>query len=546
MLAALALVIGCDQPTATVVESAVPIVAARRSLRPSGVRPEEQVFDDIARGAPGFGGFYLSREGDVVVWSLNPGEDTPLRASGALVRETLRIKSHGRALRAVKVVRGRFTFWELARARDLLFDEALGRVKGMHGLDLDERANRVAAYFGPGEVIEGTAAIRRIVQLAGLDTAMLDVRAAEPPVFDASSAPSPPIPHAYSLISGADTIVGGLQWSNDGANPSCSVGVIATYGGNTGMFSASHCSSNWWGVDGTPAYLWSGNHAQFGSETVDPNGSSCWWWDPIGWYECRFSDAAFWQLNGAVPAAKGLIARTAYSAGPGGSTAGSIILDTSHPYLVVTGTTGALYSGELVEKMGWVTGWTWGYMDDTCRDAFDNDHVLKCQYAAAYWSAGGDSGSPVFQRDPITGDAIMAGLHTARDGGVALFSPWWRVSDEFSGGIDPTRGYALATPTLSGSLDGTSPVVSWSAVSGATEYHLYREWYRYATGESEALRSLGAVSSPARDLDMSVTAYTGASIPGPQTPGYVAYYLVARNNTDRSQMSSVRYFQLSP
>jgi len=196
--------------------------------------------------------------------------------------------------------------------------------------------------------------------------------------------------------------------------------------------------------------------------------------------------------------------------------------------------------------MGWRTGWTSGYIDDTCRDGWDRDHVFKCQYAASYWLDGGDSGSPVFQRDPVTGDAILAGLTSSRVGGVSLFSPWWRISDEFDGGIDPTRGYALSTPGLSGSLDGTSPVVSWSAISVATEYHLYREWYRYSTGESGGMSELGVVSSPARDAEMSVTAYTGTTIPGPHTPGYVAYYLIARNNTDRSQLSSVRYFQLTP
>jgi hypothetical protein len=54
------------------------------------------------------------------------------------------------------------------------------------------------------------------------------------------------------------------------------------------------------------------------------------------------------------------------------------------------------------------------------------------------------------------------------------------------------------------------------------------------------------VSSPAPDFTMSVSAYTGSSIPGPHTPGYVAYYLIARNKSDRSQTSDVKYFQLAP
>jgi hypothetical protein len=210
------------------------------------------------------------------------------------------------------------------------------------------------------------------------------------------------------------------------------------------------------------------------------------------------------------------------------------------------GTTGALVGGALVEKVGFATGWTYGYIDETCRDTWDQDHVFKCQYSAAIWTAGGDSGSPYFQRDPLTGDVKLTGLHSSRAGGVALFSPWWRVSDEYSGGIDPTRGYALSTPSLSGSLDGSAPVVTWSAIAGATEYHLFREWYRYSTGESGDLTMVGSVSSPAPDFTMSVSAYTGSSIPGPHTPGYVAYYLIARSKSDRSQISDVKYFQLTP
>ena len=274
----------------------------------------------------------------------------------------------------------------------------------------------------------------------------------------------------------------------------------------------------------------------------------CYWWNtPPGNYACRYSDASFWGLNGNVPAARGLIARTAYAAGPGGTTAGSIILDSTHPYFPVIGTTGALSQGETVHKMGWRTGWTMGYIEDTCIDTWWSNHIFKCQYAASFYSDSGDSGGAVFQRDPVSGDAYMAGIVSSKTtSGLPLFSPWWRISDEYGGGINPTRGYALSTPSLSGSVDNSSPVVSWSAVSGATEYQLLREWFRYSTGEHGDLESLGPVSSPAIDLTMSVTAYTGQSIPGPQTPGYVAYYLIARNASDRSQMSAARYFQLAP
>lgn len=412
------------------------------------------------------------------------------------------------------------------------------------GLDLDESSNRVVAYVEPEKAVAASPVLRTLLSEAGFDIAIVELRRQTAPKYNRGLAAPSPF-QAYSLISGADTIVGGLEWSKSGGG-TCSVGIVATYGGNTGMFSASHCSTTWFGTDGTVAYLASGNNQAFASETADPTGTMCFLWYPFGNWACRWSDAAFWGMNGNVPAARGLIARTEYWTGPGGSTAGSIILDSTHPYFPVIGTTGALTTGETVYKMGWRTGWTMGYIAYTCKDSWADDHVFKCQYEASYYADGGDSGGAVFQRDPVTGDALLAGIHNAIYEGASRFSPWWRISDEFGGGINATRGYALGTPSLSGSVDNSSPVVSWSAVSGATEYQLLREWYRYSTGEHGDLESLGPVSSPAIDMAMSVSAYTGQSIPGPHTPGYVAYYLIARNKTDRSQTSGVRYFQLAP
>ncbi len=534
----------CDREPATVPERAVTHRMAALAMMPSTVRPEEQEFNSIAQASPGFGGYYLTPAGDVVAWGKEAEQDGQVRGAVENVRRSLVATRKLAGRGTVQLRRAQYSFWELARARDLLFDQARALLTGMHGLDLDERANRVVAYVVPEKTAEAALAMRKLLREAGIDTAIVNVRS-EPSPYRTSGFAAPEPPQAYSLISGADTIVGGLEWNKSGG-ATCSVGIVATYGGATGMFSASHCSTTWFGVDGTVAYLTSGNGQAFGSETVDPNGTMCFMIQPWGNWACRYSDAAFWSMNGNVPAARGLIARTTYAAGPGGSSAGSIILNSTYPYFVVTGTTGALSQGETVHKMGWRTGWTMGYIENTCRDVWNSDHVFKCQYAASFYSDGGDSGGAVFQRDPVSGDATLTGIVSTRDGDYALFSPWWRVSDEFGGGINATRGYALSTPSLSGYLSGSAPVVSWSAVSGATEYQLLRAWSRYSTGEYGDLESLGPVSSPAIDMAMSVTAYTGSSIPGPHTPGYVAYYLIARNSTDRSQTSSVRYFQLAP
>lgn len=534
----------CDHEPVTWPERAVAVRSAAQEVMPRTIRPEERAFDEIATSAPGFGGYYFTPSGDAIAWVKEPGQDGLVRGMVESVQKSLVANRKIKARGTLQLRRANYTFWELARARDFLLDSARGKVTGLHGIDLDERSNRVLAFVEPERATAALSDLRTLLLEARLDTAIVELRRQTAPRYLRGSAAPAPF-QAYSLISGADTIVGGLQWSKSGG-ALCSVGIVATYGGSTGMFSATHCSSTWFGVDGTVAYLASGQGQAFASETVDPNGTMCFLISPWGNWACRYSDAAFWGMNGNVPAARGLIARTANSAGPGGTSAGSIILDSTHPYFPVIGTTGALSQGETVHKMGYRTGWTMGYIENTCVDTWDNDHVFKCQYAGSFYSDSGDSGGAVFQRDPVTGDGILAGILSSRSGNVTLFSPWWRVSDEFGGGINATRGYALSTPSLSGYVDSSSPVVSWSAVSGATEYQLLREWFRNSTGEYGDLESLGAVSSPAIDMTMSVTAYTGSSIPGPHTPGYVAYYLIARNKSDRSQTSSVRYFQLAP
>ena len=89
-----------------------------------------------------------------------------------------------------------------------------------------------------------------------------------------------------------------------------------------------------------------------------------------------------------------------------------------------------------------------------------------------------------------------------------------------------------------------NPILSWSAVSGATRYVVFREWSRYSTGEGD--NSEFAQPSGVADTDFQVTSYAGSTKPGPHTPGYVSYYVVAYNQTDRSVASGVRYFELAP
>lgn len=365
------------------------------------------------------------------------------------------------------------------------------------------------------------------------------------------------MPLASTLDGWSDEIVGGLMWSHPlpGGQAQCTVGAVAVRSGVTGFVSGSHCTDFWFGDDGTQAYQPTVGTRHIATETRDPNGSMCWysgnegWW---GWYACRFSDAAFFATTGVVPMQKGLIARTTYSAGPGGTTDGSKTIDNSNPYFIVSAIEPDIATGWYVQKMGWVSGWTTGYINQTCSDHLMTNEktgetvLMKCSMSSYMNTKEGDSGGPLFTLDPIAGDVRLLGtLWGGHSDGEAFFSPFWRAMDELGGTWDATRGFALTAPSPTGSVSGYgNPILSWPAVSGATRYVVFREWSRYATGQSgndEFVQPFGIA-----DTDFQVTSYTGSTMPGPHTPGYVAYYVVAYNQTDRSLESSIRYFQLAP
>lgn len=120
-----------------------------------------------------------------------------------------------------------------------------------------------------------------------------------------------------------------------------------------------------------------------------------------------------------------------------------------------------------------------------------------------------------------------------------------KISDDFGGNLTAVRGASLSTPSPSGSLSGTSPVITFSSISGATRYLLYRQWERFDTSEGEGLILLGEVSSGVIDYGVSASAYTGTTFPGFNSSGCIRYQLVALNRTEYSIASTSIYFRLS-
>jgi hypothetical protein len=175
---------------------------------------------------------------------------------------------------------------------------------------------------------------------------------------------------------------------------------------------------------------------------------------------------------------------------------------------------------------------------------------ILCSTAADYYSDHGDSGSPVFIWDGAS-QVSFAGLNFGR-GTYAYFSPLSQITRDLTSSMAITRGVNLSTPSLSGNVNGTHPEITWSSVSGATGYQLWRQvcvWQNFqcGSGSSNGLEYQGTVYGTSYlDASLNASAYNGGSVPSALQYGYIAYYMYAMSSYDVSQPSSIVYFTLAP
>jgi hypothetical protein len=145
---------------------------------------------------------------------------------------------------------------------------------------------------------------------------------------------------------------------------------------------------------------------------------------------CRFSDAAVFTYNSGISWSFPYVADAWCGFGPP-------ICYRDPPYYVVSGVTAYLDNG--IFKVGRTTGFTTGTVTDLCVNApqydesGDTGRTMLCQTVADYYSAGGDSGSPVVMNSG--GTYYWVGIHWGGAPGVdgKLFSPWHSVLAELAG-----------------------------------------------------------------------------------------------------------------
>ena len=225
---------------------------------------------------------------------------------------------------------------------------------------------------------------------------------------------------------------GGMQISRNLFH-SCTLSYTVTVGWTYSFLTNSHCTSQMFANDGSVFFqptAWTWN--KMGQEFWDPTGTPC-AWDPE--LICRRSDAAAVSYGYGGSGAGG-IARTGGWGGGDISVVGSfeIVGQKPHPDL-----------GDIVDKVGRTTGWTFGVVNHIAWtatiDGYPSIRLLGQVRVENYsWNTPfaqpGDSGSPVFIWTGSSAVHSTGMLWGITDGGeTAFFSSLHGIQSDFLGQI---------------------------------------------------------------------------------------------------------------
>src|SRR5262245_7946759 len=369
---------------ATVFGTVVPVVqAAEQSAQPASL---DDQFVEIATKVPGFAGAYYEMDGSLIVNLVDmKQEDAAKAAVAAMVKPPpkpddpdaagrrqaeLGVKDQSGVVKTVQVRNDflKLQSWRL-QARDSL------DLPGTVLVDVDERRNSVVVGVEKPDQIDQVKAFLAKKGLPG-DGVVVEVREGIKPLV--------------TLRDRVRPVDGGLQVAFAGYL--CTLGFNAFSANIRSYVVNSHCTDTRNGVDFTNHYQNTNAGANYiGYEYRDPPLWSCFG----GTRRCRYSDAALGAYNYYTPSDLGQIARTTYW----GRAAGSITIDPARPNFQIRAEKAFPLGGEMLEKMGRTTGWTWGLVTNTCVDTnvLATNITMLCQDWVSGGSNNGDSGSPVFR-----------------------------------------------------------------------------------------------------------------------------------------------------
>jgi hypothetical protein len=360
----------------------------------------------LARAVPGFGGLFLDEAGAPTVYLTDAGErGAAQRALAPIARE------HGFATSDLRVRRGQFTYAQLAGWFGPASRGALAE-RGVVYAHLDEASNRVTIGV---ENAEAGGRARALLERLGVPDEAVLVRE------------SKPVRPVTTLQDRVRPVGGGLQINF--SSFVCTLGFNALRSGVASYITASHCTDIQGGTEGTKHYQQDRFHANtlIGTEAADPKyftGGAC----PAN-RRCRYSDTSRGRYASGVSQTLGRIARTTSR----NSIKGSLTISSAAPAFTVNGERPNSLVGQILNKIGRTTGWTFGKVVATCvaTNVDQSDITQLCQTFVNAGVNGGDSGSPVFAWTSGSSTVRLAGtLWGGVDTTQFVFSPMSGIEKE--------------------------------------------------------------------------------------------------------------------
>lgn len=407
----------------------------------SAAVPRNPVDDELVqmgKAIPGFGGMFYDADGYPTVYLRDPKAPVALSALKSLSSE-------------VRVLQGDYDFEQLVAWKQSL-RSLLGQT-GVVYLDADEAHNRVVvgidASRGKSLAGAGRESLDKELDLRGVPRAAVVYRQV-PPLKELIGRQDFGVP--YSL----ETLAGGLDKKKPAATLSildnvrpvpgavqlsfislpyiyfCTIGFNAYRGTAFGFVTNSHCTTDRGAVDGTRYSQGDPYGPALATEIADPSYSTsppC----PAG-RKCRFSDSAFAQYDGNSTKL-GSFKKLSHTSSRG-TEEGSLVLSPASSRFTVAGSAAPPLTGQVVNKIGRTTGWTFGPVVATCVDVNSSatQFTLWCQHIVQAGTDGGDSGSPVFTWSKGSSVKLVGILWAGGSDGagntIFAFSPYTAIQQE--------------------------------------------------------------------------------------------------------------------
>ena len=394
---ALSIKLMMNQPASAQQEDANRQAARTPAATAPQARSIDDMFADVARLVPTFGGFFLGEDGRLNVYLLNTAHlPEAMQAIVAVFgREQLPIENP-------VALQGRYNFTQLKAWHDAHQRGTLA-MPGVSFTDIDEMNNRLEIGVTS---FNAKMQVREALNRLGISEEAANISEVAP------------MQEMQTLQSKWRPIAGGIQIRRSGQAGNCTLGFLGIVQKKAGFITNSHCT-NVFGTNDSVVITQanSNNSNRIGVELFDPalwTGGPC----PSGRL-CRQSDAAFIARDGGVDQPNPLV---------DGDFGYLLIADTPNldvpQKYKITSRAEFSIAGEYVEKVGRTTGRTKGKITNTCANSNpvdpngnDTGRTMICQNRVAGISAGGDSGAPVFSLETWPGGFTGVRLHGILWGG---------------------------------------------------------------------------------------------------------------------------------